>query len=38
MLGPEAHMPLKVKLMAGISLACWIGVITAGRLITFYRP
>lgn len=37
-LGPDADMPLKVKLMAGISLACWIGVITAGRLITFYRP
>ncbi len=37
-LGPEADMPWKVKLMAGVSLACWIGVITAGRLITFYRP
>ena len=37
-LGPDADMPLNVKLMAGISLACWIGVITAGRLITFYRP
>jgi len=37
-LGPDADMPLKVKLMVGISLACWIGVITAGRLITFYRP
>lgn len=37
-LGPDADMPLKVKLMAGISLACWIGIICAGRLITFYRP
>ena len=37
-LGPDADMPLKVKLMAGISLACWIAVITCGRLITFYRP
>lgn len=26
------------KVMAAISLLCWIGVITAGRLITFYRP
>jgi hypothetical protein len=37
-LGPDDDMPLNVKLMAGISLACWIGVICAGRLITFYRP
>ncbi len=26
------------RLFAGISLVCWLGVITAGRLITFYRP
>jgi len=38
LLGPEDDMPLNVKIMAGISLACWIGIITAGRLITFYRP
>ncbi|MGY8790143.1 MAG: DUF6644 family protein [Pseudomonadales bacterium] len=37
-LGPDDDMPLNVKVMAGISLACWIGVICAGRLITFYRP
>ena len=37
-LGPAADMPWTVKLMAGVSLACWIGVITCGRLITFYRP
>lgn len=37
-LGPDADMPLNVKVMAAVSLACWIGVITAGRLITFYRP
>lgn len=37
-LGPDDNMPFRVKLMAGISLACWIAIITAGRLITFYRP
>ena len=37
-LGPNADMPRKVKLMAAVSLLCWIGVITCGRLITFYRP
>jgi hypothetical protein len=21
-----------------VSLCCWIGVMTAGRLLTFYRP
>jgi hypothetical protein len=26
------------KLLALISLVCWIGVIVCGRLITFYRP
>jgi len=24
--------------MAAVSLLCWIGVICAGRLLTFYRP
>ena len=38
LLGPDADMPVKVKLMAGISLFCWIAIICAGRLITFYRP
>ena len=28
----------RTKLIAGISLLCWLGVICAGRLITFYRP
>ena len=35
---PDADMPPKVKLMAAVSLLCWIAVITCGRLITFYRP
>ena len=38
LLGPDAEVPLNVKLMAGISLFCWIAIICAGRLITFYRP
>ena len=27
-----------VKIFGAVSLACWIGVIICGRLITFYRP
>ena len=38
LLGPDADMPVKVKIMAGISLFCWIAIICSGRLITFYRP
>jgi hypothetical protein len=37
-LGPQEEAPLPARLMAGLSLVCWIGVITAGRLLTFYRP
>ncbi|MDC1529458.1 hypothetical protein N8600_10515 [Gammaproteobacteria bacterium] len=38
LLGPDDSMPLNVKIMAGVSLTCWIVIISAGRLITFYRP
>ncbi len=38
LLGPDDSMPLKVRIMAGVSLTCWIVIISAGRLITFYRP
>lgn len=37
-LGPQQEAPFPARLMAGLSLLCWIGVITAGRLLTFYRP
>ncbi len=37
-LGPHDEAPLPARLMAGLSLLCWIGVICAGRLLTFYRP
>ena len=30
--------PLFARVIGGVSLCCWIGVMTAGRLLTFYRP
>jgi len=30
--------PLRARVFAAISLACWLGVITLGRVITAYRP
>ena len=33
-----ASAPPVVKVVAAISLSCWIGVIVCGRLITYYRP
>lgn len=30
--------PLPARIMGGASLAFWIGVMTCGRLITFFRP
>jgi hypothetical protein len=37
-LGTGASAPLAAKIIGGVSFVCWIGVITCGRLITFYRP
>jgi len=37
-LGPDDSAPLPARCMAAVSLLCWIGVICAGRLLTFYRP
>lgn len=37
-LGPSAPTPLRVKMSGAVSLACWMGVIVCGRMITFYRP
>lgn len=34
----EAHAPRSAKVAAAVSLACWVGVIVCGRLITYYRP
>lgn len=33
-----APIPMGARLVGAVSLSCWIGVITAGRLLTFYRP
>ncbi len=30
--------PMRARLIGFVSLACWLGVITAGRLVTFFRP
>jgi hypothetical protein len=35
---PEASVLAKARGFALVSLLCWLGVITCGRLITFYRP
>lgn len=36
--GPGEQAPLPARVVGGLSLCCWIGVMTAGRLLTFYRP
>jgi hypothetical protein len=36
--GAPVGAPPAAKAMAAISLSLWIGVIIAGRLLTFYRP
>ena len=33
-----ADAPFKAKLITGISLGAWIGVLICGRLLTFFRP
>jgi len=37
-LGPGAATPPGARISGAVSLACWIGVIVCGRMITFYRP
>ena len=29
---------LPARIIGGVSLVCWIGVMSCGRLLTFYRP
>lgn len=36
--GPGQKLPLPAKIIGGVSLVCWIGVMTCGRLLTFFRP
>ena len=33
-----ADAPLRIKVIVGTSLCVWVGVLTCGRLITFFRP
>lgn len=35
---PDAPPTLAARLAGGISLLAWIGVMSAGRLLTFFRP
>jgi uncharacterized membrane protein len=32
------HTSMAAKVIGGVSLLLWLGVITCGRLLTFYRP
>ena len=34
----DADAPFRIKVIAGVSLAAWVGVLVCGRLITFNRP
>jgi hypothetical protein len=36
-LGPGEQAPLPARIVGGVSLLAWMGVITCGRLLTFYR-
>ena len=38
MVGPGELAPLPARIIGGVSLGLWIGVMSAGRLLTFYRP
>ncbi len=37
-LGAGEQAPLPARIIGGVSLLMWIGVMCAGRLLTFYRP
>lgn len=34
----HADAPRRAKALTAISLVCWCGVLTCGRLLTFFRP
>src|SRR5499426_3249885 len=36
--GAGENAPLPARIMGGASLAFWIGVMSCGRLLTFFRP
>jgi hypothetical protein len=33
-----ADAPVPARVIGFVSLACWVGVMVAGRLLTFFRP
>jgi hypothetical protein len=35
---PGSPPPLAARMAGGISLFAWVGVMSAGRLLTFFRP
>jgi hypothetical protein len=35
---PNDSPPLTARMAGAVSLAAWVGVMSAGRLITFFRP
>lgn len=37
-LGPNGQASPPLKIAAGVSLACWLGVTALGRVITYFRP
>jgi hypothetical protein len=37
-LPPQAQAPRLARVLTAVSLCCWIGVLSCGRLLTFYRP
>lgn len=37
-LAPDSRPPLAARVAGAISLTMWIGVMSAGRLLTFFRP
>ena len=38
LLGPGENAPLPARIFGGVSLFLWLGVITFGRLLTFFKP
>ena len=37
-LAPGADAPTRIKVIAGVSLAMWVGVLICGRMLTWFRP
>ena len=37
-LPPQSPAPWLARVLTAVSLACWIAVLSCGRLLTFYRP